>query len=596
MASFPETQPEEHPSARPGTAPASSEDGGQVTRPSSTPLVDQGDAFEGGSLPVHPRFVLRRLPGDPLAAWASEPAASPITGHLAEIVVEAPASSGRETDQILPAEHLTEPGGSEPAVQDQTQAADAPASSTALMVLASRPAEDEAAPSAADVYKLLSEQESEFLEALGAPFEALQQAIHSTVARDYLLEQLTMQYPGRTFPDTWIDSLLPQVEVPPDYLVHRAINEANATRAREHKTRIPDQFFETARAYLCGWGPLERLRLLPGLTEVVINERAIIIEQHGTMRRLGHGMNRDAIYTLAEKLGGRRPTPKQPFIDFEAPDGSRGHVNYHTVGLPDLTLRHHADHWLTAEELVGNGTLTSELLTFFRAAMQAHLNIAIAGPTTAGKTTLLQALLGLAAPDERWAIIEERPELPFQRDNLVRLWPFQSTSGDSADAMTLADLVKQALRKRPDRVIVGEIRGKEIAAMLQAMNTGHHGSLTTVHANSAQETLIRLATLALEANPAYSRELVGLQIASALHLVINVTHRHGQRRVSDVLQIGVGRERDQSWTITPLFQTTREQGQDICRPTYVLPDQRLVQLFEFYRVPVDILRNPHERK
>jgi pilus assembly protein CpaF len=225
-------------------------------------------------------------------------------------------------------------------------------------------------------------------------------------------------------------------------------------------------------------------------------------------------------------------------VDARLPDGSRVNAIIPPLALdgPVLSIRRFATD-LAAMHLVQNGTLTEDMMQMFGACVKARLNILISGGTGAGKTTFMNALSSFIPETERVITIEDAAELQLQQDHVVRL-ETRPPNAEGRGEVVARDLVKNALRMRPDRIIVGEVRSGEALDMLQAMNTGHEGSLTTIHANSPRDALSRLETMILMANANLPNRAMRDQIASALHLIVQVARlSDGTRRVTSLVEV-----------------------------------------------------------
>lgn len=488
--------------------------------------------------------------------------------------------------------------------------------STALAVIPQPESAPVEVPRREHVYQLLSEEEAQAKEAVRQIYEGLKQAISAWMTGDELL-QLAMQLittsnqggegvaksPAPLPPDLQETvrgaarpfyarlRQLAGAQIAPELSIGFALQLANIKRvALLGQSRIPDAFLPTLLAHLCGWGPLEQLRGLPDLTEVIINPQLLRVVQNGRKCALGPGMDAQTIYTLVEQLARKRPTQRRPVVDFRLADGSRGNATHASIGTPSLCIRHHPEKWLTAEEMIDRRMLTADLLRFFRGAVAAHLNIVLAGPTDAGKTSLLKVLFDLADRSDRVIIIEEGdPEVYCSLEDQERFWSTSETA-DSAHKVTLTDLVRMSLRKRPDRICVGECRGDEVLAMLQAMNTGHDGSLSTVHASSSYEALLRYTQLAMGADRHLTPELVGMQLATAIHLVVFLAKYDGVRMVAEVRQVAPSPELNQPFATSLLFHTVVEAGRKLCRATPALLNQRILAQCERYRIAPEALR------
>jgi pilus assembly protein CpaF len=243
-----------------------------------------------------------------------------------------------------------------------------------------------------------------------------------------------------------------------------------------------------------------------------------------------------------------------PTVDARLPDGSRVNAIIRPVAIdgPSITIRKFKKDKLSIQQLVNFGSVTQNMAEFLRACVLAHLNIVISGGTGSGKTTLLNVLSGYIQEEERIVTIEDAAELQLQQDHVVRL-ETKVPNTDGRGAVTIRDLVRNSLRMRPDRIVVGECRGGEALDMLQAMNTGHDGSLTTLHANTPRDALSRLETMVLMSGMDLPLKVVRQQISSAVDLIVQQTRlKDGQRKVTAITEV-VGMEGD-TVVMTDIFK------------------------------------------
>ena len=294
---------------------------------------------------------------------------------------------------------------------------------------------------------------------------------------------------------------------------------------------------------ITGLGPIEPLFRDPAISDILVNSaRDIFIEKKGKLSRVSAQFRNDAhlmavIDRIVSRIG-RRVDESSPMVDARLPDGSRVNAIIPPLALdgPVLSIRRFgAD--LTVEQLIANGAMTMEMLQLLAGCVKARLNILISGGTGSGKTTLLNAMSSFVPADERVVTIEDAAELRLQQDHVVRLETRPPNSEGRGEVLA-RDLVKNALRMRPDRIIVGEVRGPEALDMLQAMNTGHEGSLTTVHANSPRDALARLETMILMAGTNLPNRAMREQITSALDVIIQAQRlSDGSRRIVSVTEV-----------------------------------------------------------
>jgi pilus assembly protein CpaF len=318
---------------------------------------------------------------------------------------------------------------------------------------------------------------------------------------------------------------------------------------------------------ILGLGPLEPLIRDPDITEIMVNgPLSVYIERAGKIHRT------DVTFTSEEDLRrtidkivakvGRRVDESSPYVDARLTDGSRVNAIIPPVSLkgPALTIRKFSADPYTSEDLVRFGTFTNPVVRFLRTCVHGRMNVIVSGGTGAGKTTMLNVLSGFLPEDERIITIEDSAELRLQQPHVVSL-EYRPPNIEGEGEITIRDLVRNALRMRPDRIVVGEVRGGEALDMLQAMNTGHDGSISTIHANSPRDVLSRLETMTLMAGMDLTVRAVREQMAAAINLVIHVARlQDGVRRVTHVTEI-VGMEGD-AITMQDLFTFRVEPGLD----------------------------------
>jgi pilus assembly protein CpaF len=293
-----------------------------------------------------------------------------------------------------------------------------------------------------------------------------------------------------------------------------------------------------------GLGPLEPLLADGGISDILVNSySSIYIERRGKLEKTAIAFRDDEhLRRVIERIVstvGRRIDEAQPMVDARLPDGSRVNAIIPPLAIdgPVLSIRRFGTDPLKMPQLIQNGALTKEVAIIFEMCVRARLNMIISGGTGAGKTTLLNALSASIPSDERIVTIEDSAELQLQQPHVVRL-ETRPSNIEGKGEVNQRDLVKNALRMRPDRIIVGEVRGGEAIDMLQAMNTGHDGSLTTIHANTTRDALARLETMIQMTGMRLSDRAMRQQIASAVNVVIQVARlTDGTRRVVSISEI-----------------------------------------------------------
>jgi pilus assembly protein CpaF len=307
----------------------------------------------------------------------------------------------------------------------------------------------------------------------------------------------------------------------------------------ERETLIGDVLDE-----LFGLGPLEALLADRDISDILVNRYdQVYIEREGVLAPSDVVFRDDRhLLQIIERIVssvGRRIDESSPMVDARLPDGSRVNAIIPPLALdgPTLSIRRFRTDRLGAQDLVDRESLTQPMLDFLNAAVACRLNVLVSGGTGAGKTTLLNVLSGFISEKERVVTIEDAAELMLRQRHVVRL-ETRPPNIEGKGAVRQRDLVINALRMRPDRIIVGEVRGEEALDMLQAMNTGHDGSLTTIHANSPRDALYRLDTMVAMANLNLPDKAIRQQVASALHLVLQVSRMaDGTRKVSSISEI-----------------------------------------------------------
>jgi pilus assembly protein CpaF len=323
-------------------------------------------------------------------------------------------------------------------------------------------------------------------------------------------------------------------------------------RLKETLARTKITFSDSIRAHLIrdildevtGYGPIQPLLDDPNVTEIMVNgPKKVYIEKKGLLERTNIVFEDNLhVLKIIDRIVsplGRHIDADSPMVDARLPDGSRVNaiVPPCAVDGASLTIRKFQKEKLKFEQLIESNSLTQGMADFLRACVLGRLNIIISGGTGSGKTTFLNVLSGFIPEEERIVTIEDAAELQLQQDHVVRL-ETKLASVEGQGAVSVRELVRNSLRMRPDRIIVGECRGGEALDMLQAMNTGHDGSLTTIHANSPRDALSRLETLVLMAGMDLPLKIVRQQISSAVDVIVQMSRlRDGARKITAISEV-----------------------------------------------------------
>lgn len=327
----------------------------------------------------------------------------------------------------------------------------------------------------------------------------------------------------------------------------RQVLEANT----EHLSRLDRQrIISELTDEILGYGPITPLLNDPTINEVMVNgPHQVYVERNGRLEKTGVDFRDDEhVMHIIEKIViplGRRIDESSPMVDARLPDGSRVNAIIPPLALdgPTITIRKFARERLTMDDLVRMGTLSPEMARLLETCVRARLNTVVSGGTGSGKTTTLNILSYFIPPDERIVTIEDAAELQLDQEHVVRL-ESRPANIEGQGKIAIRDLVRNALRMRPDRIVVGEVRGGEALDMLQAMNTGHDGSLTTGHANSPRDMLARLETMVLMAGMDLPVRAVREQICSAIDLIVHQSRlKDGSRKITQVTEV-MGMEGD----------------------------------------------------
>ncbi|MEZ4661903.1 MAG: CpaF family protein [Caldilineaceae bacterium] len=339
---------------------------------------------------------------------------------------------------------------------------------------------------------------------------------------------------------------LPKIRKLVEPIFNASLEKANLIVSRTERERLLDMIM----ADILGYGPIQPLLERDDISEVMVNGHNQVYVEHGgklmlsDVKFIDDAQVQQVIERIVTPLG-RRIDEASPMVDARLPDGSRVNAVIPPLSLvgPCITIRKFRKDPLKVDDLINFGSMTSEFAEFVRACVWAKLNIIISGGTGSGKTTTLNVLSSFIPTDERIVTIEDAAELQLQQPHIVKLEKRPANSEGKGE-VSIRDLVVNSLRMRPDRIVVGEVRSGETLDMLQAMNTGHDGSLTTVHSNSARDTLNRIETMVLMSGVELPLRAIRQQIASAVDIIIHIERlRDGSRRVVQCAEI-LGMEGD----------------------------------------------------
>ena len=355
--------------------------------------------------------------------------------------------------------------------------------------------------------------------------------------QERLVEVLGPSLYDATLSDTELEGLVHQ-------RLRELLDEEDVALSAQEKLLIVRQIGDS----VLGLGPLEPFVRDPDVTEIMVNGwDTIYVERAGKLYWSGtkfhdEGQLRRTIDKIVGKVG-RRIDEASPYVDARLPDGSRVNAIIPPLSLdgPALTIRKFAADPYQAEDLVQFGTMTTPVVEFLESCVRGKINIMVSGGTGAGKTTTLNVLSSFIPDDERIITIEDAAELKLQQPHVVRL-EYRPANIEGRGEVTIRDLVKNSLRMRPDRIVVGEVRGGEALDMLQAMNTGHDGSISTIHSNSPRDSLSRLETVSMMAGMDLGQRAIREQISNAVQLIVHQSRlKDGSRRLTHVTEV-VGME------------------------------------------------------
>jgi pilus assembly protein CpaF len=369
---------------------------------------------------------------------------------------------------------------------------------------------------------MMSRQESSAEE-----FEKLKRMIHGK-----LVDKLDMNRLGELQGDT----LRREIRL----VVEHLCDTENPLLNRSERERLIEEILDET----FGFGPLEILMKEEGIADIMINgPKKVFVEKNGKI--IKHDVtfrDNDHLLQILDRIVsrvGRRIDETSPMCDARLPDGSRLNAIIPPLALdgPSLTIRKFGSKPLALEDLLNFGAFTPEMVMFLEGAIKARLNIIISGGTGSGKTTLLNTLSSFIQPDHRVITIEDAAELQLQQDHVLRL-ETRPANIEGKGRVTATDLVKNALRMRPDRVIIGECRGPETLDMLQAMNTGHDGSLTTVHSNNPRDAVARIETMVTMGGTELPLKAIRQQLAAAVDIIIQASRlQGGPRKITYITEV-----------------------------------------------------------
>jgi pilus assembly protein CpaF len=377
-----------------------------------------------------------------------------------------------------------------------------------------------------------------------------------TRVQERLVEVLGPRLYDASLSDTELEGLVHQ-------RLRELLDEEEPGLSAQEKLLIVRQIGDS----VLGLGPLEPFVRDPDVTEIMVNGwDSVYVERAGKLYWTGSKFHDDSQLrrTIDKIVGkvGRRIDESSPYVDARLPDGSRVNAVIPPLSIdgPALTIRKFSADPYQADDLISFGTLTRQVVDLLDACVRGRLNMLVSGGTGAGKTTTLNVLSSFLPDDERIITIEDAAELRLQQPHVVRL-EYRPPNIEGKGEVSIRDLVRNSLRMRPDRIIVGEVRGGEALDMMQAMNTGHDGSISTVHANSPRDALSRLETMTLMAGMDLGVRTIREQVSSALNVIVHQSRmKDGSRRITHVTEV-IGMEGDVV-TLQDLFLFDYSQGVD----------------------------------
>jgi pilus assembly protein CpaF len=323
-------------------------------------------------------------------------------------------------------------------------------------------------------------------------------------------------------------------------IIHRIMSEQSVPLSVAERDRLTQEVLNE----VFGFGPIEPLLNDPTVSDILVNTyNSVYVERRGMLEKTNIVFkdNRHLMHIIEKIVSGvgRRVDESSPMVDARLPDGSRVNVIIPPLAIdgPILSIRRFGSTPLEADDLIRSQMLTRPMLELLQRAVEARLNIVVSGGTGAGKTTLLNVLSGFISHRERIVTIEDSAELLMKQEHVVRL-ETRPPNMEGHGAVRQRELMMNALRMRPDRIVLGEVRGEETLDMLQAMNTGHDGSLTTIHSNSPRDAVARMETMAMMANVGLPERAIRAQIGSAVHLIVQVARMSdGTRRITHITEL-----------------------------------------------------------